>query len=575
MNSFKWLALGALLGFSVSAGMSCGPASSCDATSCPFGCCDDRGLCQSGTSTLACGIGGAACAMCSIGQQCSLNQCQQVGGLGGGFGGGSAGGTSTGGGGTATGGGTQSTGGGSTSGGGGGSNDRCANVQAMTDGFFDGRPTCSDGSTTLTADADFANRCAPALSTACGSADLLAIDDFVACGEQAPACVAGNESAALNAFSSCFQTFYGNLGASCRALFGPSATGGGAGGGGAVGGGSGGGAVGGGSGGGTVGGGSGGGAVGGGSGGGAVGGGSGGGAVGGGSGGGAVGGGSGGGAVGGGSGGGAVGGGSGGGGAFGGGSGGGGAFGGGSGGGAGVQVTCPSAMTVSANSTVTLTPVITGSVSSCQWAVSSRTATSSGTFSAPTGCSGTNYFADVVGTHVLRFTVTSATGTQSQCDTALTVTPQGNLWLELTWNVPSDLDLHLLNSAGGGAPSSASSWFTAWDLSYLNLAPTTWSTNPASNPQLVRDDITGTGPESARIDVPDTAVDYTVGVHTYSRTGTAPVTATLRVFCGGALATTQTHVTSTAKDLWLAGTVHFSSSTACTFTPNGAVIYLP
>jgi len=46
------------------------PPPTCDASNCG-GCCDAAGLCQSGTTSAACGEGGVACAACSGGSECS------------------------------------------------------------------------------------------------------------------------------------------------------------------------------------------------------------------------------------------------------------------------------------------------------------------------------------------------------------------------------------------------------------------------------------------------------------------------------------------------------------------------
>lgn len=73
---------------------SCGPTSSCNARTCPFGCCDGAGACLPGTQASACGTAGATCATCTAGQQCVSNQCQ-AGNTGGGVGGTGGGGGST------------------------------------------------------------------------------------------------------------------------------------------------------------------------------------------------------------------------------------------------------------------------------------------------------------------------------------------------------------------------------------------------------------------------------------------------------------------------------------------------
>ncbi|MBL8933616.1 MAG: hypothetical protein JNM69_03635 [Archangium sp.] len=47
----------------------------CSSATCPVGCCDASGLCQSGSFSAACGIGGTTCSVCSVTQTCSQGQC--------------------------------------------------------------------------------------------------------------------------------------------------------------------------------------------------------------------------------------------------------------------------------------------------------------------------------------------------------------------------------------------------------------------------------------------------------------------------------------------------------------------
>lgn len=80
----------------------CSPApKTCDTSSCPFGCCDQGGVCQTG-SVFACGDQGSACVACSTGQLCQVGRCvgsASGGGVGGGVGGGGGGASGSGGGG--------------------------------------------------------------------------------------------------------------------------------------------------------------------------------------------------------------------------------------------------------------------------------------------------------------------------------------------------------------------------------------------------------------------------------------------------------------------------------------------
>jgi hypothetical protein len=53
-------------------------ARSCDATTCPIGCCDSNGVCQSGASSDACGMSGRACEACTAsGAQCFGQRCAE------------------------------------------------------------------------------------------------------------------------------------------------------------------------------------------------------------------------------------------------------------------------------------------------------------------------------------------------------------------------------------------------------------------------------------------------------------------------------------------------------------------
>ncbi|MFZ5446374.1 MAG: choice-of-anchor D domain-containing protein [Myxococcota bacterium] len=244
----------------------------------------------------------------------------------------------------------------------------------------------------------------------------------------------------------------------------------------------------------------------------------------------------------------------------------------------GLQLGCPSPMTVNANSTITLAPTqLMGGTAplSCAWSAGMRPATSNGTFSSPTSCTSTSYFADVVGTHVISFNVTDALGYTAQCQTPVTVIANGDLWIELTWDRNNDVDLHLLHP-NGGSPLTSTSWFnTTWDCNYRNLRPS-WSANAQASPSLDRDDILGRGPENMRINSPDLGVDYAIGAHMYDYDAASPVTSTVKVYCGGQLITTQTRTMSRAKDMWVVGSVRFQTAAVpCTFTPNGTVIVVP
>ncbi|MBK7857546.1 MAG: RHS repeat protein [Archangiaceae bacterium] len=181
-----------------SGGADCGP-STCD------GCCDSSGVCQGGTSLVACGAQGSSCDVCPAGvQACVTGRCVNVGSAGGGEGGGSAGGEAGGAAGGLAGGGS---GGGTAGGTAGGSacsretdvqfcarNSFSCGAQSGLDNCLDVRNVSSCGSC---ASGQFCNngacRCQPEsnaqlcarLATSCGSltaADNCGASRTVSCG---------------------------------------------------------------------------------------------------------------------------------------------------------------------------------------------------------------------------------------------------------------------------------------------------------------------------------------------------------------------------------------------------------
>src|SRR5687768_17411682 len=98
------------------------------------------------------------------------------------------------------------------------------------------------------------------------------------------------------------------------------------------------------------------------------------------------------------------------------------------------------------------------------------------------------------------------------------------------------MDLHLLHPNGGNS-HVANSWNSTWDAAWNNRTPSWDNPGIADDPSLDRDDITGTGPENTRINVPSSIHNYTIGVHMYSRAfGTnGPIAVTVKLYCGGVL----------------------------------------
>lgn len=238
-----------------------------------------------------------------------------------------------------------------------------------------------------------------------------------------------------------------------------------------------------------------------------------------------------------------------------------------------VQAVCPPPMTVNANTTVTLTPSVTSSGGQvCAWSAPMRPPTSNGTFGSPTSCTSTTYFADVVGTHVVSLNVNDGAGATAQCQTPITVLPTGDLWIEMTWDKNYDLDLALMHP-NAGPYTSAGAWSSdPWTCNYIRDTPS-WG-SAAQSPSLDRDDTVARGPENIRINSPANSVAYVIGSHMYgSSVPSGGITSTIKVYCAGSLVTTQTRTMSTAKQLWVVGTLQFPGNPgACTFTPVNSTV---
>lgn len=91
------LVVGFLVGVAASSFPSCSPPSQCTAATCPLGCCDATGKCQSASNS-TCGKAGSACTTCSVSDSCVMGTCTPGNAGAGNTGAGTAGGGNAGGG---------------------------------------------------------------------------------------------------------------------------------------------------------------------------------------------------------------------------------------------------------------------------------------------------------------------------------------------------------------------------------------------------------------------------------------------------------------------------------------------
>lgn len=236
------------------------------------------------------------------------------------------------------------------------------------------------------------------------------------------------------------------------------------------------------------------------------------------------------------------------------------------------SVTCPPNVTTRALTTVTLTA---SAIDDCRidryrWEVVAAPAGSGAVPASPTSIS-TAFTPDLVGEYRLRFTATDNEGLSASCEVRVTATGQG-LRIELFWDIPGDVDLHLLHP-------TATAWFTSpGDCYYANTGPSWDAPGAADDPRLDIDDIPGDGPENINIDIPVTGNVYRVGVHHYRSDGCR--TATVRIYCGDISIVPVATYTRTvcansggdARDFWRVADVRWNGGTSCTPTPLGTVI---
>ena len=207
----------------------------------------------------------------------------------------------------------------------------------------------------------------------------------------------------------------------------------------------------------------------------------------------------------------------------------------------------------------------------CEWSVVSAPIGSNRRPMYPSSCS-TTFYPDVVGVYTIRLQVRDPLGNVGECVTTHTsVAPPDGLWVELFWDIPDDVDLHLLHPLAGDPHSTASWRTTPYDCYYLNQNPD-WDQPgvTSDDPTHDRDDTSGTGPENVRVPIPSALHPYHVGVVFFRDHGTgAPVTATINAYCRGAFAVNrQTTLTTNAETVFL-GSMTFDAAGACTWTDAG------
>ncbi len=150
---------------------------------------------------------------------------------------------------------------------------------------------------------------------------------------------------------------------------------------------------------------------------------------------------------------------------------------------------------------------------------------------------------DRVGDYVLVLTVRDARGLASVPTEAATVTLRPkDLEVRLSWDIATDIDLHLVQPGGtvGDYGNGRIGTSTGSDCSTYNRGPN-WNDLSSNNddPSLDKDEVTGLGPEIVSVDAPDASGAYSVFAHYCdSRRVNTNASVTARVYVRGELIAT-------------------------------------
>jgi len=204
-----------------------------------------------------------------------------------------------------------------------------------------------------------------------------------------------------------------------------------------------------------------------------------------------------------------------------------------------------------------------GEISNFEWKVISQPEGSTAYFEDPileTGC--LDFL--VIGNYVIGLTTYDSEGLRSCEDATVAVSVKSedkDLRVELTWTTPddelvddcegcgSDVDLHLLH------PNSEEVFNKPYDCFFDNMNPS-WGNENTNNPSLDIDDVNGWGPENIGVILPESGINYTVGIHYWDDHGYGTSLATVRVYWNGELIFESYVKELVMNDYWVVGTIN-------------------
>lgn len=191
-----------------------------------------------------------------------------------------------------------------------------------------------------------------------------------------------------------------------------------------------------------------------------------------------------------------------------------------------------------------------------QWSVTAQPMGSTTRLSPDNMAAAPTLFLDSLGVYTVEVTAENAEGLPT-CDPAvvtINVTIDATIWVEITWDTPgdpdqtdnmgADIDLHFMHPNG--------TWNTApLDLHDGNPMVDWGATGPANDPQLVRSDSDGLGPEIVILNDPE-MLNYRTGAYGANPNGFGVSDVTMRVYLNGNLSYEGTQAVN-LREFWFVG----------------------
>ena len=195
-----------------------------------------------------------------------------------------------------------------------------------------------------------------------------------------------------------------------------------------------------------------------------------------------------------------------------------------------------------------------------------------GRFAPSTQSAATTFGAMVTGKYRFDLSVTDSEGKVAchKASQTIRVAPESALYVELTWETPTDpdpsdqglavgtdLDLHLAHADAAGSDldgdGSPEPWFDPhFDCYWFNPSPDWGPFQPPTDddPHLTIEDIDGAGPEAIAFDLPETDVTYRIAVHAWQDHGFGVSIATVRIYLLGDKIFESQPIPLMNQDLW-------------------------